>query len=106
MNFHDNSKNINRKIDFSFVSAHCASSIKNGSKLRGVVCISSVGKKPRSSREALNWALIMPRDASPSDPGPEDVNIRWVAFRMDNCLFNLDIKRIRLATIIFRGGYK
>ena len=30
MNFHDNSK-----IDFSFVSAHGASSIKTGSKLRG-----------------------------------------------------------------------
>ena len=30
--FHNNSKNKNRKMDFSFVSAHCASS----SKLRGV----------------------------------------------------------------------
>ena len=35
MNFHDNSKNKNRKIDFSFVFANCASSIKMGSKLRG-----------------------------------------------------------------------
>ena len=38
MNFYDNSKNKNRenwKIDFSFVSAHYASSIKTGSKLRG-----------------------------------------------------------------------
>ena len=31
----NNSKNKNRKIDFPFVSAHCASSIKTGSKLRG-----------------------------------------------------------------------
>ena len=38
MNFHDNSKNEirkNRKIVFSFVSAHCASFMKVGSKLRG-----------------------------------------------------------------------
>ena len=35
MNFYDNSKNKNPKIDFSFVSAHCTSSIKTGSKLRG-----------------------------------------------------------------------
>ena len=35
MNLHDNSKNRNRKIVFSFVSAHCASFIKVGSKLRG-----------------------------------------------------------------------
>ena len=34
MNFHDNSKNKNQKIDFSFVSASCALSIKTGSKLR------------------------------------------------------------------------
>ena len=35
MNFHNNSKNKNWKIDLSIVSAHCASSIKTGSKLRG-----------------------------------------------------------------------
>ena len=29
-----NSKNKNRKIDFSFVSAHCASSIKMGPFMR------------------------------------------------------------------------
>ena len=29
MNFHDNSKNRNRKIDFSFISAHCASCYDN-----------------------------------------------------------------------------
>ena len=34
MNFHDNLKNKNRKIIISFVSAHCASSMKVGSKLR------------------------------------------------------------------------
>ena len=34
LNFHDNSKNKNRKIDFSFVSAHRATSTKIGSKLR------------------------------------------------------------------------
>ena len=33
--FHDNSKNKNRKIYFSTDSAHCASSIKTGLKLRG-----------------------------------------------------------------------
>ena len=47
MNFHDNLKIENRRIDFSFVSAHCASSIKTGSILRGEgVCISLVVKKP------------------------------------------------------------
>ena len=46
--FHDKSKNKNQKIDFSFDSAHCASFIKNGAKLRGGggVCISLVGKYP------------------------------------------------------------
>ena len=34
MNFH-NFKNKNRKIDFSFVSAHCTSSMKTGLILRG-----------------------------------------------------------------------
>ena len=34
MNFHDNSKNKNRKIDFSFGSSHCESLIKTGAKLR------------------------------------------------------------------------
>ena len=37
-NFHDNSKNRdrkNQKIYFSIGSAHCASSIKTGSKLKG-----------------------------------------------------------------------
>ena len=49
MNFHDNLKNKNRKnlkISFSFVSAHCASVMKVGSKLRrrgGGVCLSLVG---------------------------------------------------------------
>ena len=33
--FHDNSKNKNWKIVYSFVSAHCASTIKIGSKLKG-----------------------------------------------------------------------
>ena len=47
MNFRDNSKNKNCKFDFSFVSTHCASSIKTGSKLRGGGgCISLVGKYP------------------------------------------------------------
>ena len=35
MNFHDNSKNKKRKIDFSFDSAHYVSFIKTGEKLRG-----------------------------------------------------------------------
>ena len=35
MNFHDNSKNKSGKIVFSFVSGHCASFMKVGSKLRG-----------------------------------------------------------------------
>ena len=35
MNFHNNSKNRNRKTNFSFDSAHCASFIKTGAKLRG-----------------------------------------------------------------------
>ena len=50
MNFHYNSKNKNRKIDFSFDSAHCASFMNVGSKLKeggenGEVCISLVRKK-------------------------------------------------------------
>ena len=43
INFHDNSKNKNRKMDFPFDSAHWASFMKMGSKLRGRVCISLVG---------------------------------------------------------------
>ena len=35
MNFPDNSENKNRKIDYLFDSAHCASFIKTGAKLRG-----------------------------------------------------------------------
>ena len=46
MNFHDNSKNKNRKIVFSFVYAHCTSFMRVGSKLRGVVCLSLVGTEP------------------------------------------------------------
>ena len=34
MNFYDNSKNKNRKIDFSFDSAHCTPFTKMGAKLR------------------------------------------------------------------------
>ena len=49
MNFHDNSKSKNGKIGFSFVSTHCASSIKTVSKLREGVYISLVGKKPMLS---------------------------------------------------------
>ena len=35
MNFHDNPKNKNWKIDFSFDSTHCEFFMKVGSKLRG-----------------------------------------------------------------------
>ena len=35
MNLRDNSKNTIRKIDISFDSAHCASFIKTGARLRG-----------------------------------------------------------------------
>ena len=45
INFHDNSKNKIRKIDFSFVLAQSTSFMETGSKLR--VCISLVGKRPR-----------------------------------------------------------
>ena len=48
--FNDNSKNKNPKISFLFDSAHCASFMETGSKLRGggkapmkEVCISLVG---------------------------------------------------------------
>ena len=47
VNFNDNSKNKsrkNRKIYFSFDSAHCKSFTKIGAKLRGGVCISLVWK--------------------------------------------------------------
>ena len=53
MNFHDNSRNRNRKsrkIVYSFVSAHCASFMKVRSKLRGgfwSYCISFVGTEPK-----------------------------------------------------------
>ena len=51
MNFHDNAKNENRKIDFLFDSAHFAYFIIMGAKLRGVgVCIFLVGKKPTYDR--------------------------------------------------------
>ena len=46
-----NSENENRKNlihDFSFVSAHSASFIKIWALLKGVICISLVGKKPTS----------------------------------------------------------
>ena len=47
MNFHDYSKNKNHKIYISFDSAHCASFIKTGVKLRGgEVCTSLVEKPP------------------------------------------------------------
>ena len=53
MNFHDILKNKNRKnrkIDFSFDSAHCPFFIKTGAKLRGgEVCISLVGKRQNSN---------------------------------------------------------
>ena len=49
MNCHDNSKNKNRKIDFSLISALRASSIKNRIKTEGCgVCISLGGKKPQT----------------------------------------------------------
>ena len=50
MNFHDNSKKENPKIDFSFDLAHCASLMKMGSKLKrgGGVCISLFGTGPIS----------------------------------------------------------
>ena len=43
MNFHDNSKNKNCKIDFSFVSSHCIKPDQNW----GGVCISLGEKKPQ-----------------------------------------------------------
>ena len=63
MNFHDNLKNKNcknRKIDFSFVSAHYTYLIKTGSKIKVVgVCISLVGKRPSISAHVNKpWALL------------------------------------------------
>ena len=50
MNFHDNSKNTNWKIDFSFVSGHCASFMIVGSKTEGGgVCVSLVGTEPKQT---------------------------------------------------------
>ena len=48
MNFHENSKNKNRKINFSFDSAHRASFMKMRAQLRGGegVCISLLGTGP------------------------------------------------------------
>ena len=47
MKLHNNSKNKNRKIYFSYDSAHCASFMKMGAKLReGGVCISLLGTGP------------------------------------------------------------
>ena len=42
----DNSKNKNLKIHFSFVSAHCESSIKTGSKQRVGSAYPYLGKSP------------------------------------------------------------
>ena len=47
MNFHDNSKNKNRKFYFSLVSADCATFMKVKSKLKDGVCISLVGTEPK-----------------------------------------------------------
>ena len=49
MNFHDNSKNKNRKIDFLFDSEHCASFIKTGAKLT---------REGRSANPYLGKSLI------------------------------------------------
>ena len=66
INSHDNLKNKNWKIDVSFVSAHCTSFMKVGSKLRrGGVCISLVGTEPYSAymssisdiHLSLSWLL-------------------------------------------------
>ena len=53
MNFDDNSKNNNRKMDFSFDSAHCTSFMKVGSKLRVGVRKSLVGTGPRYRTKIL-----------------------------------------------------
>ena len=47
MNCHDNSKNKDRKIDFSFDSAYCASFFKMEAKLRG----------RRAGVHILSWEL-------------------------------------------------
>ena len=46
MNFHDNSKNKNRKMDFSFDSALYASFMKMGVKLRGGSAYPYLGQGP------------------------------------------------------------
>ena len=48
MNFHDNLKNKNRKIDFPFDSAHCTSFMKIEAKLKAKPCpnISLLGTGP------------------------------------------------------------
>ena len=61
MNFQDNSKNKNRKIDFSYVSAYSASLMKTGSKLRRGgrtevgVFISLVGTGPNIQPLDVFW---------------------------------------------------
>ena len=47
------------KLFFSFDSAHCASFMKVGSKLRGGVCISLVGKKPIIHKNILVFICII-----------------------------------------------
>ena len=62
LNFHDNSKNKSRKIDFSLDLAHCASFMRMGAILRGRVCISSLGTGPiymyRFSSSFLNISWV------------------------------------------------
>ena len=61
VNFHDNSKNKNRKIDFSFDSANCTSIMKVGSKLREGgrgVSISLVGTEPYTSYLPRNTYIV------------------------------------------------
>jgi len=58
MNFHDNPKNKNGKIDFSFDSAHSASVTKMGEKLwGGGMCISLLRTGPIiwNIRKMMSW---------------------------------------------------
>ena len=64
MNFHDNSKNKNwknQKIDFSFDSAHCASFMKTGEKLRKGSAYPYLGQG-RSTELVANLVIFFSRD--------------------------------------------
>ena len=71
MNFHDNSKDKNRKIDFSFVSDHSASFMKTGAKLH-ILKILEMLRNVYPEKKNYNWKKIrLTKKAFFQEPGSE-----------------------------------